>query len=132
MEKLHGTEIFFAGKSVGATEQAVLTAVSASGKTRIYNCAKEPEIIWLCRFLKKMGASIQGEGTEEILIEGGKIIQGADMQVPPDRIVAGTYLCAAAATEEGLRSRILHRVNSRPSLKYIAQWVDNMNGTVVN
>ena len=45
-----------------------------------------------------MGASIQGEGTEEILIEGGKIIQGADMQVPPDRIVAGTYLCAAAAT----------------------------------
>ena len=97
-EKLHGTEIFFAGKSVGATEQAVLTAVSASGKTRIYNCAKEPEIIWLCRFLKKMGASIQGEGTEEILIEGGKIIQGADMQVPPDRIVAGTYLCAAAAT----------------------------------
>ena len=53
-EKLHGTEIFFAGKSVGATEQAVLTAVSASGKTRIYNCAKEPEIIWLCRFLKKM------------------------------------------------------------------------------
>ena len=96
--KLQGTEIFFAGKSVGATEQAVLTAVSASGKTRIYNCAKEPEIIWLCRFLKKMGASIQGEGTEEILIEGGKILQGADMQVPPDRIVAGTYLCAAAAT----------------------------------
>ena len=97
-QKLKGAEIVFAGSSVGATEQAVLTAVSANGKTRIHNCAKEPEIIWLCRFLKKMGVSITGEGTEEILVEGGTPLQGADMQVPPDRIAAGTYLCAAAAT----------------------------------
>lgn len=55
----------FAGSSVGATEQAVLTAASAEGKTRIHNCAKEPEIIWLCRFLKRMGIKIQGEGTEK-------------------------------------------------------------------
>ena len=129
-EKLHGTEIFFAGKSVGATEQAVLTAVSASGKTRIYNCAKEPEIIWLCRFLKKMGASIQGEGTEEILIEGGKIIQICRCRQIES--LPGHISVQQQPPEEGLRSRILHRVNSRPSLKYIAKWVDNMNGTVVN
>lgn len=97
-QELKANEIFFAGSSVGATEQAVLTAVSASGKTKIHNCAKEPEIIWLCRFLKKMGADIRGEGTDEILIEGGMPLHGGDMQVPPDRIVAGTYLCAAAAT----------------------------------
>lgn len=96
--KLKGCEIFFAGSSVGATEQAVLTAASAEGKTRIHNCAKEPEIIWLCRFLKRMGIKIQGEGTEKILVEGGAPVKGGDMQVPPDRIVAGTYLCASAAT----------------------------------
>ena len=96
--KLKGCEIFFAGSSVGATEQAVLTAASAEGKTRIHNCAKEPEIIWLCRFLKKMGAKIRGEGTDEIVIEGRAEMKGGDMQVPPDRIVAGTYLCAVAAT----------------------------------
>lgn len=96
--KLRGTEILFSGNSVGATEQAVLTAVLAEGKTRICNCAKEPEIVWLCRFLRKMGAPIRGEGTETILIEGGKTLHGTEMEVPPDRIVAGTYLCAAAAT----------------------------------
>ena len=96
--KLLGTEVFFAGCSVGATEQAILTAVLAEGQTRIYNCAREPEVIWLCRFLKKMGAKIQGEGTDEIQIMGKCCLKGGDMQVPPDRIVAGTYLCAAAAT----------------------------------
>lgn len=96
--KLLGTEVFFAGRSVGATEQAILTAVLAEGQTRIYNCAREPEVIWLCRFLKKMGAKIQGEGTDEIQIMGKCCLKGGDMQVPPDRIVAGTYLCAAAAT----------------------------------
>ena len=96
--KLKGAEIFFSGNSVGATEQAVLSAVLAEGKTRLCNCAKEPEIIWLCRFLRKMGADVRGEGTEKILIEGGRVLHGADMEVPPDRIVAGTYLCAAAAT----------------------------------
>lgn len=97
-EKMRGAEIFFRGSSVGATEQAVLSAVSADGTTRIHNCAKEPEIIWLCRFLKKMGAEIKGEGSGEILVRGGGRLKGGDMQVPPDRIVAGTYICAAAAT----------------------------------
>lgn len=97
-EKLKGTEIFFRGSSVGATEQAILAAVSAEGTTRIHNCAKEPEIIWLCRFLKKMGAEIEGEGSGEILVRGTAELKGGDMPIPSDRIVAGTYICASAAT----------------------------------
>lgn len=96
--KLLGTDIIFRGSSVGATEQAVLTAVLAEGNTRIFNCAREPEIIWLCRFLKKMGVKIRGEGTDTITVAGKCCLKGGDMEVPPDRIVAGTYLCAAAAT----------------------------------
>ena len=97
-KKLKGAEIFFRGSSVGATEQAVLTAVCAEGTTRIHNCAKEPEIIWLCRFLKRMGAEIRGEGSGEILVRGKAELKGGDMQIPSDRIVAGTYICASAAT----------------------------------
>ena len=66
------------------------------GKFR--NCAREPEIVWLCRYLRSMGAEIQGEGTHCIRITGVKELKAGNMQIPPDRIVAGTYLCAAAAT----------------------------------
>ena len=96
--ELKAGEIVFRARSVGATEQAVLASVLAKGETKISNCAEEPEIVWLCRFLRKMGAEISGEGTEEILIRGVKKLYSTVMQVPPDRIVTGTYLCAAAAT----------------------------------
>ncbi|MBU5480428.1 UDP-N-acetylglucosamine 1-carboxyvinyltransferase [Blautia sp. MSJ-19] len=96
--KLKGGEIFFAKKSVGATEQAVLAAVLAEGKTVIRNCAEEPEILWLCRYLRSMGARICGEGGPCIEIEGVSALQGGEMKIPADRIVTGTYLCAAAAT----------------------------------
>ncbi len=95
---LHGGTIVFPGKSVGAAEQAILAAVLAHGETVIENCACEPEILWLCRFLRCMGADIRGEGTERVIIRGVEILEGGDFQVPPDRIVAGTYLCACAAT----------------------------------
>ena len=65
---------------------------------KIRNCAREPEIVWLCRYLRSMGAEIQGEGTHCIRITGVKELKAGNMQIPPDRIVAGTYLCAAAAT----------------------------------
>lgn len=96
--KLLGCEIEFAQRSVGATEQALLGAVLAHGETLIKNCAREPEIVWLCRFLRKMGAVIEGEGSDCIRIEGVQRLHGAQMQMPGDRIVAGTYICAAAAT----------------------------------
>lgn len=95
---LKGTEIIFRKRSVGATEQGILSAVCAEGKTTLFFCAREPEIVWLCRFLRKMGAKISGEGSDIIIIEGKKELYGKTMEVPPDRIVAGTYLCACAAT----------------------------------
>lgn len=97
-KKLKGNEICFAGKSVGATEQAILASVLAEGETIIKNCAGEPEIQWLCRFLRLMGARIRGEGEDCIHICGVQSLHGAEMRIPADRIVTGTYLCAAAAS----------------------------------
>ena len=96
--ELTGGEISFSAKSVGATEQGILSVVTARGRTIIKNCAEEPEILWLCRYLRRMGARISGEETGVITIDGVPCLKGGDMQVPPDRIVAGTYICAAAAT----------------------------------
>lgn len=93
-----GTEIIFKKKSVGATQQGILAAVCARGNTCLKNCAREPEVQWLCRYLRGMGAKINGEGEECIEITGVAALGAGSIQVPPDRIVAGTYLCACAAT----------------------------------
>lgn len=95
-DKMRAAEICFPKKSVGATEQGVLSAVLAEGRTVLQNCSMEPEIVHLCRFLKGMGAKISGEGSECITITGVRTLGRGDMEVPPDRIVAGTYFCAAA------------------------------------
>lgn len=95
---LQGKEILFPAKSVGATEQGILTAVLAKGVTILKNCAGEPEIIWLCRYLRKMGAKISGEGSSRVIVEGVEHLESGEIDVPPDRIVAGTYICAAAIT----------------------------------
>lgn len=96
--KLLGAQVSFGKRSVGATEQGILGAVLAEGKTCLKNCAKEPEIMWLCRYLRNMGAKISGEGEDCINITGVGELKSGNMRVPPDRIVAGTYLCACAAT----------------------------------
>lgn len=97
--RFEGQDIVFPKSSVGAAQQAILAAVLAKGVTHLYNCAKEPEVFWLCRYLKTMGALIEGEETGEITIRGVDELKGGDYRIPPDRIVAGTYLCAAAAAE---------------------------------
>ena len=97
-KRLCGNRICFHKVSVGATEQAILASVLAEGETWITNCAREPEIIWLCRYLRSMGADIEGEGGTCIRIRGVKELGAGVMQIPADRIVAGTYLCAAAAS----------------------------------
>ena len=89
---------FFFKRSVGATQQGILRAVLAEGETVLENCACEPEIQWLCRYMRSMGAKIQGDGTSEIRIQGVKSLSAGCIQVPPDRIVSGTYICAAAIT----------------------------------
>ena len=105
---LCGSRIHLRFPSVGATENVILAAVYARGRTRIENCAKEPEIAELCRFLREKGAKIEGEGTSCILVEGVSHLRDSIYTLMPDRIVAGTYLFAAAATRgeiclEGMR-----------------------------
>ena len=97
-EKLRGCRYRFPRISVGATENAVMAAVLACGESSFSNCAREPEVVHLCHFLKLAGADIQGEGTGEITVRGVQNLHPTEYTVPADRIVAGTYLFAGAAT----------------------------------
>jgi len=97
-EKLKGTEIVFDKITVTGTENIIMAAVLAKGTTKILNAAKEPEVVQLCEVLAKSGVKIEGIGTSSLSIEGtdGELIEIADLKVIPDRIEAGTYLCAGA------------------------------------
>ncbi|MCM3668749.1 UDP-N-acetylglucosamine 1-carboxyvinyltransferase [Mesobacillus maritimus] len=97
-EGLHGAKIYLDFPSVGATENIMMAAVLADGLTIIENVAKEPEIVDLANFLNKMGAKVKGAGTGTIRIEGVKQLFGADHNIIPDRIEAGTFMVAAAIT----------------------------------
>ena len=90
-------EIVLDFPSVGATENILMAAVAAEGETRIRGAAREPEIEALCDFLNACGASIRGMGSGELVIRGGRKLQGTSFVIPPDRIVAGTYLLAGFA-----------------------------------
>lgn len=97
-DKIVGANIDLDFPSVGATENIILASVLAEGKTVITNAAREPEIVDLVKMLNKMGAKITGEGTNVIEIEGVKKLQEVQYRVMPDRIEAGTFLCAGAIT----------------------------------
>ncbi len=97
VSKLRGTRIEFPSPSVGATENVILAAVLAEGITEIMNAAREPEITALCEFLNQSGAKISGLGTSCLRIQGVAELNDTSYKVPPDRIVAGTYLTAVAA-----------------------------------
>ena len=93
--KLRGADIVLSLPSVGATENAMLAAVSAAGETTITNAAREPEIVDLQDFLTALGARVRGAGSSVITVEGGAPLHGGSYTVPADRIVAATYLAAA-------------------------------------
>ena len=95
---LHGAKIHLRFPSVGATENILLAAVTASGETTITNAAREPEIVDLVCYLRACGACISGEGTGTICISGVKRLSGCTYRIMPDRIVAATWLAAVAAT----------------------------------
>ena len=95
-EKLKGAEILLDFPSVGATENIMLAAVKAEGRTVIGNAAKEPEIVDLQNFLNAMGAKVRGAGSATIEIEGVKKLYGVEYTPIRDRIEAGTFLVAAA------------------------------------
>jgi len=98
VKRLKGAEITLAFPSVGATENIILAAATAEGTTIINNPAKEPEIEDLQNFLNSMGADIHGAGSSTIVINGVKSLHGTTYNVIPDRIVAATYIAAAAIT----------------------------------
>ena len=95
---LSGASIYLDFPSVGATENIMMAAVLADGRTVIENAAEEPEIVDLATFLSGMGANIKGAGTNVIRIEGVRMLEGISHTPIPDRIEAGTFMMAAAMT----------------------------------
>lgn len=107
--KLKGTRICFDFPSVGATQNILMAAVFADGETIMENCASEPEIVDMADFLNKCGAKIYGAGTDTITVLGVESLYPAEHTVISDRIEAGTFMLAAAATHGNV---ILKNVNS--------------------
>ncbi len=103
--QLTGREISLSLPSVGATENIMLCACGAQGVTSIVNAAREPEIVDLQDFLNGLGARVSGAGSSTILIEGGRALHGGEHTVIGDRIVAATYLAAAAAAGGDVSAR---------------------------
>ena len=107
--RLTGGDFSFPVVSVGATENAVMAAVLAKGRTQLFNAAREPEIVDLCNLLMAMGAKIEGIGSGHLVIDGVEGLHGCDYDVMPDRIEAGSYACAA-----GITGGSLHLMGARP------------------
>jgi len=99
-EGLKGATIVFDKITVTGTENIVMAAALAYGTTKIINAAKEPEVVQLCEVLNENGVKIEGIGSDELIIQGTKqkLIEVKNIHVIPDRIEAGTYLCAGAIT----------------------------------
>ena len=102
-EGLKGVDFTFDTVTVGGTENAVMAASLAAGTSVLRNVAREPEIVDLVRFLRAMGAHIEGEGTDTLTLQGVTTLNGTQYEVMPDRIEVGTYLVATAATGGSLR-----------------------------
>ena len=96
--RLKGRKLVLALPSVGATENLMLAACGADGTTILEGAAREPEIVDLQAFVNACGGCVRGGGTSTITVEGGRPLHGCTYRCIPDRIVAATYLCAAAGT----------------------------------
>jgi UDP-N-acetylglucosamine 1-carboxyvinyltransferase len=101
---LRGAIIVFDKITVTGTENIVMAAALARGTTKIINAAKEPEVVQLCEVLRDSGVAISGIGTDEIIVEGSdrELLSMQNIDIIPDRIEAGTYLCAGAITNSEL------------------------------
>ncbi len=99
-DKLKGAKIRLKYASVGVTENLIMCAVLAEGETVLYNCAKEPEVVCLVKFLRLFGAKIKGEGSSTIIIEGVKKLKSKNLSFMPisDRIEVGTYVLSVLGT----------------------------------
>ena len=126
-DKLIGSEVNLSFPSVGATENLLMAASLAEGKTVIRNAAKEPEVVDLAKCLISMGASIFGEGTDLITIEGVKYLKKSSHTIIPDRIVAGTFLIAAVMLNKKF---ILNNLIS-DHLKSLINILKNMGANII-
>jgi UDP-N-acetylglucosamine 1-carboxyvinyltransferase len=102
-KRLHGARLVLDTVSVTGTENLMMAAVLAKGESVIENAAREPEVIDLAETLVKMGAVIEGAGTNTIRVQGVETLQGVSHSVLPDRIESGTYLVAGAITRGRVR-----------------------------
>lgn len=136
-KKLRGTEMFLGGpygSTVLGTANAMMAAVLAEGVTVIEMAACEPEVVDLANFLNKCGASITGQGTPRIVIEGVRELKGCEYRLIPDRIEAGTFMAAAAITNGELRlenCRLDHLMAFVDRLDAVGVQVEKKEGAVV-
>jgi len=119
-DRLHGAHITFANKTVTGTENLMTAATLAEGTTVLSNCAQEPEVVNLAEMLIGMGASVDGAGTDEIVIEGRKTLGGTEHRVIPDRIETGTYLMAGALAADRLELLGCRPADLDPVLQQLA------------
>jgi len=115
---LKGAKIIFDKITVGGTENIVMAAALAHGTTTIINAAKEPEVVQLCEMIADAGVKIEGIGTNELSIEGtcGKALEFKTVEIIPDRIEAGTYLCAGAITHSSITLEKVNHKHIRASI----------------
>lgn len=113
-KKLSGADIFLDEASVTATENAVMCAVLAEGQTILTNAAGEPHVQDLCNMLVKMGAKIQGIGSNTLLIDGVKQLSGCDFAIGPDYMEIGSYIGLAAATRGSVKIHGINPSHMRP------------------
>jgi UDP-N-acetylglucosamine 1-carboxyvinyltransferase len=131
--KLIGAKIYFDSPSVGATENILMAATLATGKTTIHNAAKEPEVVDLAKLLVAMGAKIKGAGSSVIEIEGVEKLNGAYHEVIADRIEAGTYAIATLITKgnvilKNVRPEIFSNITEK--LKQVGANIKKTKNTV--
>jgi UDP-N-acetylglucosamine 1-carboxyvinyltransferase len=130
-KRLKGASINFEGITVTGTENIMMAASLAEGRTVLTNVAMEPEIEDLAELLNAMGAQIKGAGTKEIIIDGVESLKGTSFDIPADRIEAGTYLVAAAVTGGDVKingitpSRLLSVIDSLKSAGALVNSGDN-------
>jgi UDP-N-acetylglucosamine 1-carboxyvinyltransferase len=130
-KRLKGASINFEGITVTGTENIMMAASLAEGRTVLTNVAMEPEIEDLAELLNAMGAQIKGAGTKEIIIDGVESLKGTSFDIPADRIEAGTYLVAAAVTGGDVKingitpSRLLSVIDSLESAGALVNSGDN-------
>src|SRR5712675_2763113 len=131
--KLTGAIVSLRGKfgpTVLGTDNVMMAAVLAEGTTVIEGAAAEPEVCDLADFLNKMGAKIEGAGTRRLIIEGVKELHGAEHDIIPDRIEAGTFLVAGAICGTGvtvkrvMRYHLISLTDALTACGYQIQWAE--------